>query len=45
MGSAAGRSLVDQGSLKDAFCPFEIRLFPPKQRETTIYKAMFRCIM
>ena len=29
-----------QGSLKDTFCPFETWLFPPKYRETTIYKAM-----
>ena len=25
-------------------CPFETWLFPPKSRETTIYKAMFRCM-
>ena len=24
--------------------PFETWLFPPKQRDTAIYKAMFRCI-
>ena len=34
-----------QGSLKDTFCPFETWLLPPKYRETTIYKAMFRWIM
>ena len=31
-----------QGSLKDTFCSFETCFFPPKYRETTIYKAMFR---
>ena len=40
-----GNLVVSQGSLKDTFCPFETWLSPPKQRETTIYKAMFRCIM
>ena len=34
-----------QGSLKDALCQNETWLFPPKQRDTTIYKSMFRCIM
>ena len=34
-----------QGSLKNTSCPSETWLFPPKQRDTTIYKAMFRCIM
>ena len=33
-----------QGSLKDTVCPFETWGFPQKSRETTIYKAMFRCI-
>ena len=36
---------IIQGSLKDTFCPIETWLFPPKYRDTTIYKAMFRCIM
>ena len=39
------RVLAEQGSLKDTFFPFETWLFPPKQKDTTIYKAMFRCIM
>ena len=33
-----------QGSLKDTFCLFETWLFPRKQRDTTIYTAMFRCL-
>ena len=37
--------LLVQGSLKDTVCPFETWLFPPKYRDATIYKAMFRCIM
>ena len=41
-GDAAGHVLV-QGSLKDTFCIFEAWLF--SIRETTIYKAMFRCRM
>ena len=37
--------LPKQGSLKDTFCLFETWLFPPTERDTTICKAMFRCIM
>ena len=33
-----------QGSLKGTFCKIETWLFPPKYREATIYKAMFRRI-
>ena len=33
------------GSLNDTFCPSETWHFPPRQRETTIYRAMFRCKM
>ena len=33
------------GSFKDTCCPFKTWLFPPQYRETTIYKAIFRCIM
>ena len=39
------RLFISQGSLKDTCCPFETCVFPPKSMETTIYKAMFRCIM
>ena len=37
---------VWQGSLKDTFCNHLKHVFSTKiKRETTIYKAMFRCIM
>ena len=35
----------EQGSLKDTLCPFATWCFSPKYGETTIYKAMFRCII
>ena len=31
--------LFFQGSLKDTFCTFETWLFPPKQRDTTIFQG------
>ena len=47
-GNGNGQTAVDavlQDSLKDTCCPFETWLCPPKCRETTMYQAMFRCIM
>ena len=38
-------AFLGQGFFKDTFCSFEAWLFPPQYMETTIYKAMFRCIM
>ena len=44
---AVGARRVYQGTLKDTFCNHlkHVAFSTPKYRETTIYKAMFRCIM
>ena len=44
-GFVSSCDLLEQGPLRDTFCQFETWLFPPKERETTIDKAMFRCTM